>query len=72
MMDDGTNDELMEILTATAVLTRYIPYKWGPKCIRELRNRSQGGDYGRVIRVFAAGAEREMERPPSESGAITA
>ena len=28
-MDDGTNDELMEMLTATAVLTRYIPYKWG-------------------------------------------
>ena len=52
MMDDGTNDELMEILTATAVLTRCIPYKWGPKCIRELRNRSQGGDYRRVIRVL--------------------
>ena len=28
MMDDWTHDELMEILTATAVLTRYIPYKW--------------------------------------------
>ena len=52
MMDDWTHDELMEILTATAVSTRYIPYKWGPKCIRELRNRARGGDYGRVMRVL--------------------
>ena len=31
MMDDWTHNELIEILTATTVLTRYIPYKWGPK-----------------------------------------
>lgn len=27
-MDDGTNDELMEILTAATMLMRYIPYNW--------------------------------------------
>ena len=31
MMDDWTHDELIEILTATTVLMRYIPYKQGPE-----------------------------------------
>ena len=52
MMDGWTHDEVMEVLTATAVVTRCIPYKWGPKCVRELRNRAPGGDHGRVIRVL--------------------